>query len=295
MRVILPTVITPAILKDSNVLENDAPAWSSTVTYTKGQTVLVDRKVYEALGVGTNLNKPPATEPTFWLDTGFDNRWRMFDQKVGTLTERATPLVVKLTPGIVSDMALLNVDAESVDVVMKLAGATVWSASMDLRSSETVLDWYDYFFMPFRAKTDAVFTGMPPYATAELTITIAKPLNPVAVGTLIVGTAINLGNTLISPKIGIVDYSKKEPDAWGDYYVVERAFSKRMSAEVLVDNKMLDEVFRTLAKYRATPLLWSGGIGRFSSLIVYGFYKSFELDIAFSTHAHLSLDIEGLT
>ena len=295
MKVILPTTITPApgVLVSTNVVDEPLPAWSASVAYAVGARVIHQRRIFEA--VEANTGKSPPDYPEVWLDTGATNSWAMFDQSVGSQSTRATPIIVKLKPGVVSDLALLNIDAELVQVQLRHQGAVVWSDTRDLRRGEQIDDWFDYFFSEFRAQTDVVFAGIPPYAGGELTVSISKPINDVAVGVLIVGRSTILGDTQISPRLGINDYSLKQADQWGGYTVVERAFSKRMSASVLIDNTAVDEIARVLAKYRATPLLWSANDDRFGSLIVYGFYKSFEIDIAHYTNSFCSLEIEGLT
>jgi hypothetical protein len=42
------------------------PAWSATVTYSYGMWVSVSGVYYEATNLAANLNKPPASNPTFW-------------------------------------------------------------------------------------------------------------------------------------------------------------------------------------------------------------------------------------
>ena len=293
MKITIPTRVTPTTLTYSNVVDQDLPAWRAAAAYVVGAQVIHERRIWECLQDAKD--KIPPTNPDFWLDVAATNIWAMFDQKVGRQSRRATPIVVKLRPGIVSDLALLNVDAELVEVTLSHGGEAVWQASRDMRTSEVITNWFEYFFTEFRARTDVTFSNIPPYLKGELTVTISKPVNDVAVGELIVGQSMVFGETQISPRIGINDYSRKERDQWGDYFVVERAFSRRMSANVVIPNVLVDEVHRVLAKFRATPLIWSANDPRFGALIVYGFYKSFEIEIAYFTHSHCSLEIEGLT
>lgn len=293
MRVTIPVPITPANLRESNVPDQNLPAWKAATAYVVGAQVLADRRVWEAVQDSKGL--PPAANPSYWIDLGASNRWAMFDGKVGNQSKRATPIVVKLAPGIVSDVAVLNADAERVELTLRDRGEVVWSDARDMRTGEQISDWFDYFFAEFRLRTDVIFTDVPPYATGELTLTVSKAVNDVAVGEVIAGRAIAFGATQISPRLGITDYSRKEVDAWGDHFIVERAFSRRMSVSVLVANHLVDEIYRVLGKYRATPLIWSANDPRFSSLIVYGFYKSFDIVVAHYTHSFCSLEIEGLT
>jgi hypothetical protein len=293
MKVTFPVLMTPDTLVESNVVDEALPGWSGAVAYPVGARVICERRVWEAVQATTGARPPDS--PEVWLDLGATNVWAMFDGKVGSQSTRETPIVVRLRPGIISDVSLLNVDADLVEVALSYEGEIVWSASRDMRTSETITNWFEYFFTEFRARTDVSFANVPPYLKGELIVTVSKPVNDVAVGELIVGRSLVFGETQISPRLGINDYSRKDVDAWGDYFVVERAFSKRMSVNVRIPNVLVDEVYRVLAKHRATPLIWDANDERFGALIVYGFYKSFTVDIAHYTHSFCTLDIEGLT
>ena len=52
-------------------------AWSATITYSLGDLVGVGTTIYRATALGSNLNKPPASEPTYWdtLATGASGSW----------------------------------------------------------------------------------------------------------------------------------------------------------------------------------------------------------------------------
>jgi hypothetical protein len=68
-----------------------------------------------------------------------------------------------------------------------------------------------------------------------------------------------------------------------------------MVAKLQIDGSFIDDVVTTLAAYRSTPIVWIGADNIYTSLIVYGFYKDFDVDIAYPTVSYCSLTIEGLT
>jgi hypothetical protein len=121
-----------------------------------------------------------------------------------------------------------------------------------------------------------------------------NPADQVSCGTLLVGRQFDIGETEHGVDIGIIDYSRKETDQFGATSVVERAFAKRMTARVVMQTSAIDDVHRTLAAIRATPVLWIGSES-FESLTVFGFYKEFSIDLAYPTVSYCSLTIEGLT
>lgn len=260
-------------------------------------------KIYESLVAGNRSNYPPtdvlATVPK-WLEISATNRWKAFDQKVGSQTSQATSITYTITPGVIVDsIAFLNLDAVTVRIVSTAGGVVVYDKTTDLIStvitgSYGVYDWYSYFFSTEFKLTDIVFLDLPPYLNAILTITITYTGGTAKVGGIVLGVQANLGITQYSPSIGIHDYSIKEQDVWGVYSITERTFSKKMSCDILVESVSIADVQNLLASYRSTLLIWIGSED-YPSLIVYGFYKDFNIVISYPTFAIMSLEVEGLT
>lgn len=285
------------MLTSSTVAETDHAAYNAGTTYTIGQRVIVttgDHSIYESLQNG-NTGNAPVTSPTWWLKVSATNRWKAFDIKVADQVSRATSINYVLAPGIIDAMALLNIDATSVQVtITDPTDGVVSDQTIDLTSAENVIDGYTYCFEPIIRRTDLALFDLPPYATASVSITVTYTGGTAKLGELIVGRASRLGYTEYSPSVGIVDYSRKEVDTFGNYIVVQRAFSKRVSCNLFLDNGYVDEVVRQLSLYRATPLVWVAA-DDYTSLIVYGYYRSFDVVIPYPTQSTCSLEIEGLT
>jgi hypothetical protein len=297
MRLIRPTTLTDAMLTSSTAPETDYPAWSSVTAYTVGARVILTatHRRYEALAASTNVS--PSTDPTKWLDLGPTNRWAMFDARVGTATSRTGSLQVGLAPGTIDALALIDTEAESATVTLTAGGVQVYSRSQTFNVGGVAIDnWFSWFFEPLGQKTSMLFLDVPVYAAGQLSVTLTRdnPADSVSCGTLLVGRQLSLGDTEHGADIGIIDYSRKETDQFGVTSVVERAFAKRMTAKVVLATDAIDDIHRSLAALRATPVLWIGSES-FESLTVYGFYKEFSIDIAYPTVSYCSLTIEGLT
>ena len=248
-----------------------------------------------ALAASTNVS--PSTDPTKWLDLGPTNRWAMFDARVGTATSRTGSLQVGLAPGTIDALALIDTEAESATVTLTVGGVQVYSRSQTFNVGGVAIDnWFSWFFEPLGQKTSMLFLDVPVYAAGQLSVTLTRdnPADSVSCGTLLVGRQLSLGDTEHGADIGIIDYSRKETDQFGVTSVVERAFAKRMTAKVVLATDAIDDIHRSLAALRATPVLWIGSES-FESLTVYGFYKEFSIDIAYPTVSYCSLTIEGLT
>jgi hypothetical protein len=110
-----------------------------------------------------------------------------------------------------------------------------------------------------------------------------------------VGTYYDLGATQYGATAGILDYSVKTTDSFGNTTVVKRTYAKRMTSNLMINNNIVDAVVNLLSAYRSTPLVWVGAESNYTSLIVYGFYKDFDVNIAYPDYSSCSLTIEGLT
>lgn len=307
MKIIRPITITSAMLTASNVTEDDYAEWLVGTAFTAGDNCIVigtTHKIYEALVDVTGGSSPEidvlAAVPK-WLEVSATNRWKAFDTKVGSQTSKATSITFEITPGVIADsIAFLNMDCATIQVVStdpvdgEVYNETIDMLSTVITGSSGIYDWYTYFFSTNFRVTDVVKFDLPPYLNTVLTITITNTGGTAKCGGIVMGVQTNLGETLFSPTIGIRDYSIKQADAFGVLTVVERAFSKRMSAEILVAGVSTSDVQNILASYRTTLLVWVGDED-IPALIVYGFYRDFNILISYIDYSICSLDIEGLT
>ena len=298
MKVIKPTVITDAMLTHDTVPETDYPAWVSGATYAVGDKCIrtSTHRIYQRLVAGAGTTAPES-DTTNWEDVGPTNKWAMFDNVVGTATTTTSPLTRVINPGSATGLALLELIGRQAQVVMKdqTGGTTVYSKTIDLDGTiiESVYDW---FFAEYEQLTDVVLTDLPgQFPNGELTITVTATSGNVSCGVCKPGTVIEIGDTLAGAKAGIVDFSGKERDTFGNYSVVERSFAKEASFAVLTQKSDFNKIFRRLASLRATPAIYIGTeMTGYEPLIVYGFYKDFSIDVAYQSHHLCSLEVEGL-
>lgn len=293
MKLIRPSTINDAALVSSTVAETDHAAWSSAITYALGALVIKNHRIWSS-AQASNTNHDPATSGvSWWVDTGPTNRWAMFDDKVGTLTTATETMVVTLAPGRIDSVTLLQVVASTVTIEMTVGAGLVYLRSFSLIDDSTVTDWFGYFFDPIRPKDYVLAMDLPVYGEAETTITFDKPSGDVSCGMCIVGQQSDVGGTLASPSVGINDYSKKVTDDFGYTSVVERSFSKRMGAKLILSNGEIDRVHSVLSSVRAIPVVWVG-TDQLSAMLIFGFFRDFEIDIAYATFSYCTLNIEGM-
>lgn len=298
MRFIRPIEVMPATLV-SNVPETDYPPWSATATYAIGGRVMLDHRNYEALAAVPAGVKPGAEvvttdNPAKWLDLGATNRWKMFDEIVGTATTNPGSVSVTIKPGaVINSLALVNTSGESVSIVMTDPIEGVVATRSYSLIDGAVDNWYDWFFEDIEYRTSLVVLDLPAFGTADVTVTVTSS-GTASVGALVIGKTADIGTALYGTGVGIDDYSLKERDRWGGWSVTEGEFSDTAKFPVSVDTDRVPKIKRMLTEVRAKPVVWVGE-ETYEATILYGFFTSFSLVYSGPEVSDCQLEIEGLT
>lgn len=282
--------------------------WNSGTTYTAYQrvsrTTSGTHNIYQSVAGGLS-SIPPENAPTAWSLVSSTNRWQLFDETISTSTKRLNSMTYLLVPGRINSLAVLGVSAADITIslVLPSTGEIVYASSADLNNGVTVGDWYQYFYEPIYQQEalaitnllDAVQLEIPAYGDAVLAVTFNYPSNIVEIGALVVGLSADIGSTQNAPTVGIIDYSKKDTDIFGNTNIIVRNFSKRVNAKVAFKSTLTDNINQILSQYRSTPLVWVGADNLYTSLIVYGFYRDYDITIDNIIMSTCNLTIEGLT
>lgn len=302
MSVVKPTQFTPSMLVSTTALE-PAPAWVSGTSYAKNAIVAHADPVtgnvrrWESL-VNNNTVEPSGTATTSWLDIGPCNKCAMFDALISTQTHAASPLVVQIQPGdVISSLALINLIGASVRVEVFAGGSTVYDTTQDLQGG-IIADWWDYYFTEDDQVNQALFNDLPLYFSATIKITLTGIAGgAVAIGHAVFGSRQEIGSLEMGASSGIIDYSRKQTDDFGETLFVRRAFADEFSGQVFVENGQLNRIKRLLRDLRATPCLWIGVEDETytETLVVYGWYRQHRIAINYPNHSLIDLEIEGLT
>lgn len=295
--------ITDALFVSSTVAENDYAAWNAATNYTAGTSVIRTAAgvhgVFKAVAGGVNATPPESAPATQWLRVSATNRWKMFDDEVATLTTGTSPMTIVVKPGLFDSLCLVELDCDTVEVTLRdgTGGPVVYSKTVSMDRS-LIADVYDWFFAPVVKAHDVILTDIPPYANGELTVTLTSA-STVNCGVIYVGSSMFIGQTKFGAKAGIDDFSTVNFDAtFGKVLgVTKRGFRKKAQMLVKVENARLDAVFRYLSDQRSTLSFFAGvenGRDIFTPLNIFGFYKSFEVEISYPGYSVLSIDIQGV-
>lgn len=295
MKVIKPVTFDAATHFVSSTATEVHAAYNPATTYAKDAFVDYGTFIYQSL-VNSNTGNQPDISPTQWVLIGPDNTHSMFDDQTSTATTSTSPLTVVLDTGLCNSLGLLGLVGSQVVVTVKddTGGNTVYSRTISLDGT-FIYDWYQYFFEPYVQIGEVVLTDLPPYLTAELTVSLTGT-GTIQIGTLTWGTQYDLGDAEYGAGLGIIDYSKKETDEFGVTTFVRRDFSKRLTARLILPNTQINRVQRVLADLRAQPAIWvTSDVPDLAPLTVYGFFRDFNIEVSYPTESFCSLEIEGLT
>lgn len=298
MRVIEPIEITDSILTASNVPENDFDEWDAATSYTTGDKVILTstHRIYEAVQATTG-DDPATDDGTNWLDIGATNRFRAFDGSIEGQTVQANSIEYEFTvDGNFGGLAVLNiVGAEvTINITDPVDGALA-EIEEGLSDTSGVVDWFTYFYSPVIQRKDVIFSDLPIYAGAVVTVEITGT-GDVALGELVLGVNFNLGVSTTGTSLGIEDFSTKSKDDFGRTFILERAFANLVNFEFSFPSTTSRRVRRVLSDLRAKPAVYYTEADQIDfGGTVYGFPRDFRINLQTPTVAFATLEIEGLT
>lgn len=287
------TPVEGANWTDLGQVDQGADVWSAGTTYAADDYVVYQGSLWKST-VGSNLgNTPNDTDPE-WTKQGATNRLKAFDgflQDAAALTG-SIPYLMQFTD-LVTDIALLRASGTSVNVVMTDAtDGEVYNETFALLDDSAITDWWAYFFEPIIQSDTVLIEEMPPYAGAEIAVTISG--GDVSVGQIVAGASLALGTVRTGTSAGIESYSLKDRDAFNRSIVVQRPFSDTVSFDVAIRSQSVGYVKSRLAEREAAPTLYYMSEGAEYGTVAYGFFIDFDILHSTPFVADCVLEIEGL-
>lgn len=296
MKMIEPLAVTDAVLTATNLVEDDAPAWDVATSYAVGaQVISIATHSLYVSEVAANLgNDPDADDGSNWTRLSSTNIWKAFDQLIDDQVENDDLISYTITPtGGVSGISFFGLEADAIDIEVSL-GATIYNFHQDLVNLDDVEGWYSWLFSGVVREKEALFLDLPYLGVGtEYKIDITGP-GAIKVGQIVAGKITTIGVTEWGAQIGILDYSRKDRDSFGNAFIVERRFSRLASFPISVNAERARRVQRKMEDFRATPAVWIGDDRSEYALIIYGFYKSYTHVLAFDNHSRGLIEVEGL-
>ena len=172
---------------------------------------------------------------------------------------------------------------------------------------DSIKDWWDYWFAPFRIGRDCVFYFPVQPADAQATLTISYPGGDAKCGLCVTGFAREIAKTINDVSIGISDYSRIITNDFGETFLNPGRWAKRGEVALFVENHLSDIAFREIVNNRARPCVfdyneYATGLDQFhtsvsglQSLIVYGFTEDYVPSISGPVTTDARHEVQGLT
>ena len=296
MRIVKPYIVDAGQLTTTNVV-NEVANWSAG-TYDLGDQAVDDNQVYEVVADPDTTDQPTvgaAANPPTWVLMGWSNQYRMFRDGRDSFSSRNESIDVTLNfAEIITTVGALGLQGVSATLtVVDSAEGTVYNETISLVDIG-VGDWWEYFFSPYEFNDTAIFDGLPPYAGADINLSIdaASETDQARAGRVIAGFEQPLGVTNYGVSVSILDYSTKERDGFGNLTLVPRRTVRLVDYDVKVETAQVDFVVRALERISSTPTLFIGD-NSFSSSITFGIYRDFTQGITTPSISDLTIQVEG--
>jgi hypothetical protein len=277
----------------SNSFNESATAGGAAIVTTGAQT-----GVHTAIANPNKGHLPTEVGSAFWLDVAPTNQWAMFDSKNNTQTVHPYQIDVSVAvTGRIDSLALLNLtNALSARIIISTAlDGVVFDHTYSLISSAGISDWYKYFFEEVARSPTLFVNNLPTYLDPTIQVIIEGDGSEVGCGICSIGLSKDLGKTLYDgAQVGMIDYSRKETDVFGNFQIVQRDYARSGSFQMRIDKAAIDGVLAVLAAYRTVPAVYVGST-EYGSTLIFGFFREFNIEIDRPQQALVSIEIEGLT
>lgn len=256
------------------------------VTYTDG---IEYQSIQSQIGGGEETTVVPGTDPEYWIVHSVINPHKPFDGIVSNQASRDSFIEYELAISeVAGGLAFLNMSGATSIAV------TVTADDGANETYNTVIDLLDQntgLFLP-----EAVLLDLPTlyrYTTVNITI---SGVGEVLLGEIIFGKVRQLGPSEYNASSSIIDYSLKDADEFGTYTIEDRDFSRRLEARFSIPTSDLKATFNFLTSIKTEPVVWVTTDKRdYSSvLVVFGYYRDFEIGVPNCEVLTVSVSVEGL-
>lgn len=276
MRIVVPVQITDANLDSTNVV-NSVADWTAG-TYNIGDQAVEGHEVYEVVADPSTTDQPTVgavANPPTWARRGWDNEYRMFRDGRDTPSTRAGGIDTSITldDTITTFAALGLAGSEASLTVTDPIEGVVYDETKSL-ADIGVMDWWEFFFLPYVQISSAVFSGIPPYlgATYEFSVSTTSPSDVAEVGRVVMGIEREIGANLLGTSVTILNYGVQERNVFGDLTLVRRRTIRLVDHDISVPTAQVDFVIKQLEEVASEPTLFIGS-EMYSSTVSFGIFR----------------------
>lgn len=294
--VIEPIEVTDEVLTASTFIES-APEWNETETgYSLGSIVDHIGSIWEATDdVGTG--KEPGVDDDAWIRLGANNTMAMFDEFISTQSaaENAGSAEITVPAGKRANCLY----AENVDAVSATVTVSSDAEGVIRQETKSLVDLYstsmwEWLYNPIRRRRFVLFEGFLANPGDRIEFSVETYGGTVAVGDCVVGRAVRIGTTAFGGELGFVDFSAKARDELsGGFEIVERAFARTGSFQVLCLAARRDAIWTALEEARASRRVFVASDAT-RATIINGLLTEARQVVSYPNHDLLNISAESL-
>lgn len=305
MKVVPGVEITPAMMIASNLPDMDWPIYNPATAYKMGDKVTIDRINYEATADNTGrhpvTDMPNTEKPAVWLNTGWVNKYRMFNKnmgntsKIGTFTSNPEVIDFRVRPGRrINAIGLVGVMASSVRIVMTVPGNPVpvydKTFAMSLKAGGS---WYQYYFGPFTTKDNLAELELPPFGNADIRVIVSAPGGTAQVGMMVIGWGKGIGTAVYGTSLGRKKYSTIKEEFDGSLTITKRGRRGYINFQVVLDGDQISSTERVLDQVDDVPALFVGS-SDLSYTIMVGIFDDFDTGLPTYNRGEYTLRVRSI-
>ena len=313
MNIIIPKEFQDSDIDTISVADSGVSEYVETNTYSLNDQVYVKDifppKLYTALGAVATYVYPP-DNPDSWTDNGCPNRWKFLDEYITTQTVSPTydtDLVIQVKSNLQNSLALFGITGTNLKIEVLDGSDTIISnqtIEIDLINKSAIIDWETYFFSSFLYTEDLTHEIILLHSS-KVKITISSDSSGIvpALGSLVLGESCRIGYTQYNIKSKIIDFSTIETNSYGDLWVNQGKYAKKMELETQDNGYRYDIINRALIAIRGKLTVFEGNNEfddstcntDFSAFRVLGIIQDYSLSLAEGNVTKGSFTIRGIT
>lgn len=297
LRIIQPVGITPDVVVSTNVPDDDLEEFDYATVYSVGDRIVdpSTQKVWESLA-DENEGNIPWLSPDKWGSPGVTNKWRLFDEKISTITHNPNEITYRFKVGrAISNVVIMNV-MNAFSVQVRVIDPTYGEAFNETRSLRPVprrIGWWGWYFGRRTQRTQTIFSDLPTLPQAEIEVKILGT-ELLGVGMLLLGDHRSFGKGVnYGARAGLTSYSRvlRDQDT-GEVSLLRRPTSRRSNFTITLHDSEEEDFFRFLVEIEAVPV-FVAAYGQKETLSGYGVLKNADIIYSDFNETDCSVEFDG--
>lgn len=276
-------------------VDDGALEWASGTTYAQDTKVVYQGYVWSSVA-GSNTGNTPSTtaDPLRWTRLRRTFRYSPFDSVLVDTATLSGDVKYKLQlASLVTEIAILRADGATVNVTITDAtDGEVYNQDFQLIDDTNVRDAWEYCFNPIIYRDTLICEDLPPYAGAEIEITLSG--SEISVAQILLGQAQAHGITVLGTGVGIETYDYIERDDFNRATIVERPYSDTADFVLKIERENIQYFKREFAKRRALPTLYYSSGSELLGAVTYGVFRDLRPIHEDNVFAECTLETESL-